>query len=265
MEAKLAAEDASSKAGAPLLGTAREQQKLPPSKETEPFSYISVPPKPDKNGVYSAGSGVLQPIVIQRVAAVYPADVLMDAVESECVLSMFIGADGIPADIQVVHSSGAAFDDAAIAAVRQSKFAPGTLNGTPVPVRIFVRTRFFSDKRIAYPRILAHYGLGGSSSQSSGSISQQSRPYDKPPVSLYVPMAEYSKEAKAAKIEGIVIVSVLVTEKGEPSNIHVEKSLGHGLDEKAVECISKYRFKPAMKNGALVAARIFVELDFRLY
>jgi protein TonB len=38
-----------------------------------------------------------------------------------------------------------------------------------------------------------------------------------------------------------------------------------GLDEKAMEAIRRYRFKPAMKDGKPVAAAITVEVDFRLY
>jgi TonB family protein len=272
MKVKPFAGDALSKPGDPLPGTAREQQELAPSKETEPFSYISMQPKPDKDGVYSVGPGILQPIVTQRVAAVYPADAPSDAVGGGSVLSMIIGADGSQADIQVVHSDGAAFDDAAITAIKQSRFAPGTLDGKPVPVRIFVRTRFFSDKRIAYPRIMTHYGPGGGFSQFSGRngwpshpVAPRSQPYDKPPVPIYTPAAEFSKEARAAKIEGIVIVSVLVTEEGETTDIRIEKSLGHGLDEKAVECVNRYRFKPAMKDGTPVAARVHVEINFKLY
>jgi TonB family protein len=253
-------------------GTVWAQQELAPSTGEGPVAIKPEPPKPDKDGVYSVGPGILQPIVTQRVAAVYPADAPSDAVGGGCVLSMIIGADGSPAEIQVVHSDGAAFDDAAITAVKQSRFAPGTMDGKPVPVRIFVRTRFFSDKRIAYPRILTRYAPGGGFSQSfgkSGWPSQpgapRSLPYDKPPVPIYTPAAEFSKEARAAKIEGIVIVSVLVTEEGEPTDIHVEKSLGHGLDEKAVECVNRYRFKPAMKDGAPVAARVHVEINFKLY
>jgi outer membrane biosynthesis protein TonB len=41
--------------------------------------------------------------------------------------------------------------------------------------------------------------------------------------------------------------------------------MGHGLDEKALEAVSQYRFKPAMRGGVPVEARIAVEVSFRLY
>jgi TonB family protein len=251
-------------------GTAGAQQELPPPVYSGPLAVVSLAPKPDKDGVYSAGPGIPAPIVIERVAAVYPADAPADALDGVCVLSMVIGADGVPSNIQVVTTHGDAFDAATIDAVNQSKFAPGTLDGKPVPVRIFVRTRFFNDRRIAYPRILTRYVAGGGSSPSFGGnfvaerLSPQ-RAYEKPPIATYVPAAEFSDEARRKKIQGIVIVSALVTEEGLATDLRVEKSLGYGLDEKALQCIRKYRFQPAVKGGVPVAARIAVEINFHLY
>jgi TonB family protein len=57
----------------------------------------------------------------------------------------------------------------------------------------------------------------------------------------------------------------MVTEDGLPVDVRIEKSVGHGLDENALQSVSKYRFKPAMKDGKPVAARVAVEVNFRLY
>jgi TonB family protein len=58
---------------------------------------------------------------------------------------------------------------------------------------------------------------------------------------------------------------MLVTEDGTPTDFRVEKSLGYGLDEKALQAAAKYRFKPAMRDGNPVSQRITVEMNFRLY
>jgi TonB family protein len=248
------------------------QQELAPSTDSGPIAIAPVSPKPDKDGVYLPGPAIPAPIVLQRVAAVYPPDASIDVVENVCVLAMVIDANGTPARIQVVHSSGTAFDDAAINAVKQSRFAPGTLDGKPVPVHIFVRTRFFNDKRIAYPRILNRYDPKGGATQSAGGndfsarpVPMRSQPYDQPPAVLFQANAEYSQEARAAKIQGVVMVSVLVNEEGEPTDLQIVRQLGYGLDEKAIECVRKYRFKPAEKDGVPVPARITVEINFRLF
>jgi len=61
-----------------------------------------------------------------------------------------------------------------------------------------------------------------------------------------------------------VLISLLVGTDGLPTDLHVVKSVGAGLDEKALDSVSKYRFKPAMKDGNPVPARITVEVSFRL-
>ncbi|MGA2807182.1 MAG: energy transducer TonB [Terracidiphilus sp.] len=253
-------------------GPALAQQELAPSTDDGPLAIKPVQPKPDKDGVYSAGPGILSPLVLQRGTAVYPENVPADAVDGVCVLSLVVDADGTPTKLQVVATHGAAFDAAASDAVKQFKFEPGTLDGKPVPVRIYARIRFFDDRRPAIPRMLSQYDPSGVSTPlgaRSGGFSPRprfpSRPYDKFPIAIYAPAAEYSEQARAAKFQGVVMVSVLVTEEGLPADIKVLKPVGMGLDEKAIECVSQYRFKPAMKDGAPVAARITVEVNYRMY
>jgi TonB family protein len=78
--------------------------------------------------------------------------------------------------------------------------------------------------------------------------------------------AEFSDEARRAKYQGVCIVSIIVDRNGVPQNPRVVRPLGMGLDEKALEAIKQYRFKPAMKDGKTpVPVMINVEIDFRLY
>jgi TonB family protein len=246
-------------------GMACAQRELPPSSDEGPMHIKPAPPQPDKDGVYSLGPGIVNPIVLERAAAVYPAEARPEEVNGFCLLSAVIDADGTPSGIQVLRSHGAAFDAAAIEALKQTKFEAGSLDGKPVPVRVDARIRFFEDQRPAYPRIITQFGLNGGFGLPPGGNRFQSRPYDKPPAALYAPAAQYSEQARAAKLQGVVIVSVLVTEQGLPSDIKIMKSLGMGLDESATECVSQYRFKPAMKDGEPIEARIVVEVNFRLY
>lgn len=78
--------------------------------------------------------------------------------------------------------------------------------------------------------------------------------------------AEFSDEARRAKYQGVCIISLIVDRQGNPQNIHVTRSLGMGLDEKAIEAIRQYKFKPAMQDGKNpVPVMISIEVDFRLY
>jgi len=85
------------------------------------------------------------------------------------------------------------------------------------------------------------------------------------PVPVFTPEAEFSDEARRAKYQGVVVVAIIVDAQGNPLNPHVVRALGMGLDEKAIEAVRKYKFKPAKKDGKAVACYANVEVDFRLY
>jgi TonB family protein len=85
------------------------------------------------------------------------------------------------------------------------------------------------------------------------------------PVPLVTPEAEFSDEARRSKYQGVCMISIVVDAQGYPRNPRVLRSLGMGLDEKALEAVQRYRFKPAMKDGKPVASMISVEVNFRLY
>lgn len=75
---------------------------------------------------------------------------------------------------------------------------------------------------------------------------------------------EYTEEARSAKYQGSVVLSVLVDSEGSVREVRVIRSLGLGLDEKAVEAVRQWKFKPAMKAGKPVPSTTTIELPFRL-
>jgi TonB family protein len=85
-----------------------------------------------------------------------------------------------------------------------------------------------------------------------------------PPAVIFKVDPEYSEEARKAKYSGSVGLFVIVDAEGNPQDIQVSKSLGLGLDEKAIEAVQKWKFKPAMKDGQPVNVRISIEVLFRL-
>jgi TonB family protein len=85
------------------------------------------------------------------------------------------------------------------------------------------------------------------------------------PVALNNVEAEFSDEARRAKYQGVCIISLIVDAQGNPQNPRVVRALGMGLDEKALEAVRKYKFRPAMKGNTPVPVMISVEVNFRLY
>jgi protein TonB len=85
------------------------------------------------------------------------------------------------------------------------------------------------------------------------------------PVALYTPDPEFSEEARKAKVAGNVLVTLIVDASGRPQNVHVLRGIGMGLDEKAVEAVRLYKFKPAMENGHPVPVQMNVEVNFQIF
>ncbi|MGI8960425.1 MAG: energy transducer TonB [Bryobacteraceae bacterium] len=75
---------------------------------------------------------------------------------------------------------------------------------------------------------------------------------------------EYSEEARKAKYSGTVLLSIIVDEHGLPRDIRVIRPVGLGLDEKAVEAVARWRFRPGLKGGRAVAVQANIEVSFRL-
>ncbi len=83
---------------------------------------------------------------------------------------------------------------------------------------------------------------------------------------IFTPEAEFSDEARRAKYQGVCLISLIVDAQGNPQNPRVVRPLGMGLDEKALEAVRKYKFKPAMKDGRTpVPVMMSIEVNFRLY
>jgi protein TonB len=77
---------------------------------------------------------------------------------------------------------------------------------------------------------------------------------------------EFSDEARRAKYQGLCLISLIVDAQGNPQNPRVIRTLGMGLDEKALEAVRQYKFRPAMKDGRTpVPVQITIEVNFRLY
>jgi TonB family protein len=74
----------------------------------------------------------------------------------------------------------------------------------------------------------------------------------------------YTDEASAAKVEGTVLLSVVIGTDGVAHDINVVKGVGSGLDEKAVEAVQKWHFAPGTKDGEAVKVKAQIEVNFRM-
>lgn len=85
------------------------------------------------------------------------------------------------------------------------------------------------------------------------------------PQPAYTPDPPYSDAARAALLEGTVIINVVIAPDGTVHNARLLHCLGLGLDEKAVEELLEWKFKPATKDGKPVWVELNVEIGFHLF
>lgn len=99
-------------------------------------------------------------------------------------------------------------------------------------------------------------GFGGGAFRIGGGVSQ--------PQIVYKVEPEYSEEARKAKFQGTVLLQIVVDVDGRTREVRVLRPLGMGLDEKAIEAVQKWRFRPGYKDGKPVPVIANVEVNFRL-
>ena len=100
-------------------------------------------------------------------------------------------------------------------------------------------------------------GFGGGVYSVGGGVSA--------PIAIYKPEPAYSEEARKAKYQGTVVLWIIIDAAGSVTDCRVVKPLGLGLDEKAIETVRTWKFKPAMKNSSPVPVKVSVEVSFRLF
>jgi TonB family protein len=86
----------------------------------------------------------------------------------------------------------------------------------------------------------------------------------RPPTIVSKVEPQYSEEARKAGLEGTVLLKIIVDTDGKPKDPKVLRSLGLGLDEKAIIAVSDWQFQPGAKDGQPVPVQAQIEVNFRL-
>jgi periplasmic protein TonB len=85
-----------------------------------------------------------------------------------------------------------------------------------------------------------------------------------PPVLVWKGEPEYSEEARKAHVQGMVVLLIEINARGQAQNIRVRQGLGLGLDERAMQAVGAWRFRPGTRNGKPVITTAEVYVNFRL-
>jgi len=88
--------------------------------------------------------------------------------------------------------------------------------------------------------------------------------FDVKPVPIKTPPPDYPSDLKREGVSGVVAVKVLIDETGSITECAVVKSTDARFDDAALKAVKKWKFKPAQKDGAPVAIKIIVPIQFQL-
>jgi len=100
-------------------------------------------------------------------------------------------------------------------------------------------------------------GFGGGAYSVGGGVTA--------PIPIYKPEPPYSEEARKAKHQGTVVLFIIVDSEGNVTEARIVRPLGLGLDEKALDTVRTWKFKPGMRNAVPVPVKVLVEVQFRLF
>jgi len=237
--------------------------------------------------VYAAGPNVTAP---ELVPMEFPIEAVPDCKKKDgwVYLAAIVDSVGTPRFANGMNSQDLDLETLAKQIASKDRFKPGVRDGIPVAVGVFINIwmqtcegsikgedgknalrlvlRFKPEQQISAPANVAPIllALSGGVPPADSTVKRQVGGNVSAPVPLAQPVAEYSDYARKNRISGICLVGLIVDSNGMPQNVHVVRSLEPSLDQKAVEAVKKYRFKPAMKDGRVpVPVMVNVEVNFR--
>ncbi len=94
------------------------------------------------SNVFDPGHGVTTPRAIYSPDPAYSEEARKAKFQGTVGLSAVIGVDGRPRDLWISRSAGLGLDENSLETVRTWRFEPGTKNGKPVPVRMYIEVNF---------------------------------------------------------------------------------------------------------------------------
>ncbi len=196
----------------------------------------------------TVAGGVQQAMLIYRPAPEYPEAAQSGGIEGSVRFAAVIATDGTVKTLTLL-SGHPSLVKTALEAVQKYRYRPTLLNGEPVEVETVIEVPF----RLAPDKPLEDQ-------KSPAAIPVQAA--DRPPVPIYRTEPGLTPEARAARVNGKVLLEIEVNEEGTVRVVRVVQGLGYGLDEKAVEAVSRWKFQPGMRGGKPVAVRANVEVNF---
>jgi TonB family protein len=107
-------------------------------------------------------------------------------------------------------------------------------------------------------------GIGEGSGGGTGGGPYRPGSGIEPPSLLREVKPEYTEEARSRRVEGDVVMEIVVRRDGSVGDVRLRQGLGHGLDARAIEAVRQWRFSPATRHGAPVDVLVEVAMEFKI-
>ena len=243
--------------------------------------------QPERVKVYSEGPGVTPPLLLPLAPQPLATGRCQKKLEGTVVLSILVTGEGRARRVTFLQPTSNDLDILALRIASADRFTPGTHDGVAAT---FGRALSISMKACVAERedvsgkATVQYLLKSQPVQSLGALPEaentslvggpatnvESPEIQKVGGPVIAPRliravdATYSDAARKARLQGVCLLSVIIDSNGMPREVTLKKALGLGLDEKAIEAIQHYRFKPALKDGTPVSVMMNIEIEFKL-
>jgi TonB family protein len=234
-----------------------------------PTQAASASSQPVGKEVPPSACAAIQPV--KQVPPVYPPAAKKAGIQGIVRMRVTINKDGSVMDIRVL-SGNPQLVKASLEAVQQWRYAPGkdvrvtvaTINFTLAKGGAAAQAQPASGEATPPAKTAPNVFTGSEGGSVSGGVYRVGNGVSAP-IPIYKPEPPYTKEARAAKLQGTVVLWIIVGVDGTVTDVKVIKPFDKGLDNNAVQTVKTWKFKPAVKAGKPVPCRVMVEVSFKLF
>jgi len=229
-------------------------------------------------GAFRPNPGITNPSELRFVEPKYTEAARAARIEGMVVLEAVVLANGTVGEVRVIQSLDArhGLDQEAIKCVKEWRFHPATRNGTAVPIIVTLEVMFRLDPAAARREAGLQYAVVAKPPQerlqlpadgfASGAYASDTPLLVKPKERRFVE-PKYTAEAMRAKIQGTVVIEVVIGVDGTVTKARIAESLDqvHGLDDNALAAVKLWTFEPGAFGGQNVPVYTRLDVLFRLH
>lgn len=259
------------------------------------LSQGAIAPEQTPSRVYRSTEGISAPLLVPPTFTINGTADCQNPASGTLVLAAIVDSSGRPQNVQFVRPLGNDLDRLAVKIVVADRFKPATHEGAAIASGVSIAITIQAcDMAVTDPQRREKHRLQLRAQPEQAVLSNDEFPdqvfYALPdeelapsgiPLKLYrvagdvsapaafvpsQPISIGNSQGGKAKYQGVVLISLIVDAHGLPQNLKVIRPLGLGLDQKAVDAVTDYRFAPALRRRMQpVPVMITVEVNFRIY